>query len=443
MPDSHNVVIIGGGFGGLHAARMLKRLPVRVTLIDRRNFHLFQPLLYQVATGGLSPANIAAPLRAILRWQKNAEVQLADVADIDVAGHKVILDDGAIPYATLIVAAGSRHSYFAHDEWAAYAPGLKTIEDATEIRRRILLAFEMAEREPDPQKRHEWLTFVVVGAGPTGCELTGAISEIARHTLKHDFRHINPSDAKLILVEASDRVLSTYPPELSAKAAQSLERLGVVVRTGTMVTDIREDHVMLREGDVEERVPTHTVIWAAGVKASPLGISLARQTGADVDRAGRVSVQPNLTIAGHPEIFVIGDMARFSLDDGSTLPGVAPVAIQQGRYAADVINRRLTGKPPLPPFRYKDRGTLATIGRRAAVAQISRFQFSGFIAWLLWLFVHLLELVQFENRLLVLIQWGWNYVTFNRSARLITGPAETAARESAQPSDASKTPARQ
>jgi NADH dehydrogenase len=425
MTSTHRVVIVGGGFGGLQAARSLKRAPVQVTLIDRRNFHLFQPLLYQVATGGLSPANIAAPLRSVLRRQKNVEVILGDAVDIDVAGRRVILSDGEVPYDTLIVAAGATHSYFGRDEWAALAPGLKTVEDATEIRRRILLAFEAAEREPDAKRREAWMTFVLVGGGPTGCELAGALSEIARHTLRDDFRRINPWDAKLILVEASDRVLSAYPPELSAKARESLERLGITVRTGTLVTDIHEDDVVLKSGERTEQVPARTVIWAAGVKASNLGKALATQTGAALDRAGRVSVEPDLTLPAHPEIFVIGDMANYVHQGGKPLPGVAPVAMQQGGYAAKTIDRRLKGKSPLPPFRYKDRGSMATIGRRAAVAQVSRFKLSGFLAWLMWLFVHLIELIEFQNRLLVLIQWAWNYLTFNRSARLITGPVHS------------------
>lgn len=423
MTDAHRVVIVGGGFGGLHAARSLKRVPVRVTLVDKRNFHLFQPLLYQVATGGLSPANIAAPLRAILKRQKNVEVLMGEVVDIKVAARKVVLADGEVPYDTLIIAAGSTHSYFGRDDWEKLAPGLKTVEDATEIRRRILQAFEAAEREPDVEKRKELMTFVVVGAGPTGCEMTGAISEIARLTLRDEFRNINPSDARLLLIEAGDRVLGTYAPELSAKALESLERLGVTVHTRTLVTDVHEDHVVLKSGEILERVPTRTVIWAAGVRASNLGRTLAAQTGAAIDRIGRISVEPDLTLAGHPEIFVIGDMASYMHQDGKPLPGVAPVAIQQGHYVALAIARRLKGQGTHGPFHYKDRGTMATIGRRAAVAQVSRFQFSGLIAWLMWLFIHLLEIVQFQNRVLVLVQWAWNYFTGNRSARLITGPA--------------------
>lgn len=420
MEKPHHVVIIGGGFGGLYAARSLKRAPVWVTLIDRRNFHLFQPLLYQVATGGLSPANIAAPLRAILKRQKNTRVLLAEVIDIDAANRRVVLSDGEVGYDTLIVATGARHNYFGNDQWEKLAPGLKTIEDATEMRRRILLAFEAAERESDPDKLQGWLTFVVVGAGPTGVELAGTLGEMARHTLKHDFRAINPADARIFLVEGLDRVLPSYPPELSAKAQAALARLGVSVRTGAIVTDIQSDAVTLRCGERSERIPTRTVLWAAGVQASPLGRALAAAAGATLDRVGRVVVKPDLSLPGHPEIFVIGDLAHFSHQTGKPLPGVAPVAMQQGRYVAKLVERRLRGEE-MPPFRYKDYGSMATIGRAAAVADLGRLRFSGFFAWLTWLFIHLMYLVQFENRVLVLMQWALNYFTRNRYARLITG----------------------
>ncbi|MFI5366748.1 MAG: NAD(P)/FAD-dependent oxidoreductase [Candidatus Binatia bacterium] len=417
----HHVVIIGGGFGGLYAAQALKRAPVQVTLVDRRNFHLFQPLLYQVATGALSPANIAAPLRAILKRQKNTDVLLAEVTDIDVAGRRVILSDGAVGYDTLIVAAGVRHHYFGNEQWAALAPGLKTIEDATEIRRRILLAFEAAEREPDPNLRCAWLTFVIVGAGPTGLELAGALGEIAMHTLREDFRAINPAEARIILVEAADRVLPPYPPVLSAKAARAVGRLGVSVQTGATITAIDTDGVTVRTGVCEERIPTRTVLWAAGVQASPLGGILQERAGATVDRAGRVIVEPDLSVAGHPEIFVIGDLAHFEHRTGSPLPGVAPVAMQQGRYVAAVIQQRLQ-RERTTPFRYHDRGSMATIGRGVAVADLfGRWRFNGVLAWLAWLFIHLMYLVEFDNRLLVLMQWAWNYLTWNRGARLITG----------------------
>jgi NADH dehydrogenase len=420
MEPSQHVVIIGGGFGGLTTAKRLKQAPVRVTLLDRRNFHLFQPLLYQVAIGGLSPANIAVPLRALLKRQKNTQVLLAEVVDIDIVNRRVLLSDGTIPYDTLVVAAGARHHYFGHGEWEAKAPGLKTIEDATEIRRRILLAFEAAERESDAERQRAWMTFVVVGGGPTGVELAGALGELAHHTLRGNFQAIDPAEARILLVEGVDRLLPTYIPKLSAKAAEALARLGVTVRTGTVVTDVQPDAVALRSGEHVERIATHTVLWAAGVDPSPLARILAKATSAELDRAGRVVVQPDLTLPGHPELFVIGDMANYGHQTGKPLPGLAPVAIQQGRYVADLIRCRLGGQT-LPPFRYKDRGTMATIGRAAAVVDLGWFRFSGFLAWLVWLFVHLMSLVTFGNRLLVLIQWAWNYITRNRSARLITG----------------------
>jgi NADH dehydrogenase len=416
----HRVVIVGGGFGGLYAARSLRRAPVQLTLIDRRNFHLFQPLLYQVATGGLSPANIATPLRALLSRQTNAEVLLAEAVSIDVPGRWVVLRDGTVPYDTLIVATGSTHAYFGHDEWEPCAPGLKTIEDATDIRRRVLLAFEAAERETDPARRRAWLTFVIVGGGPTGVELSGAIAELARHTLRRNFRHINPAEAMILLIEGAERLLMTFPPELSTKAERSLARLGVTVRTKVVVTDVRPDAVEVRAGERTEQITARTTLWAAGVRASALGKVLAEATGAALDRAGRVAVQPDLTLPGHPEIFVIGDLALCTHQTGKPLPGVAPVAMQQGRYVAGLIERRLSGKSA-PPFCYRDKGSLATIGRAAAVADFGWLRLSGFPAWMLWLFVHLMYLVQFGNRLLVLMQWAWSYFTRNRSARLITG----------------------
>jgi NADH dehydrogenase len=416
----HQVVIIGGGFGGLQAALALRKARVRITLLDRRNFHLFQPLLYQVAMGGLSPANIAAPLRSVLKRQKNAQVYLAEAVDIDVANRKVVLSDGELTYDTLILAAGARHHYFGHDDWEKLAPGLKTIEDATEIRRRVLVAFEAAERETDPARRQAWLTFVVVGAGPTGVELAGTLGELAHHTFTNEYRNFRPSSARILLVEGLDRVLPPYPPKLSAKAAQQLARLGVTVRTGATVTDLRHDLVVLRTGGHTEDIPCHTVLWAAGVLASPLGKAIARGSGVNLDRAGRVPVQPDLTVAGHPEIFVIGDMASCPGPDGNPLPGVAPVAMQQGRYVADLIQARFAGQAR-SAFRYHDRGNMATIGRSAAVADLGWVRFWGFPAWLAWLFVHLLFLIGFQNRFLVLIQWAWNYFTRNRSARLVTG----------------------
>jgi NADH:ubiquinone reductase (H+-translocating) len=420
MATRQRVLILGGGFGGLSAARKLKNAPVDVTLIDRCNFHLFQPLLYQVATGSLSPANISGPLRQVLKHNKNTTVLLGEAVDIDPANHQVILSDGAIGYDTLIVATGSSHQYFGHDDWEKFAPGLKTIEDATDMRARILLAFEAAERETDPQKLKEWMTFVIVGAGPTGAELAGALGEIANDTLKHDFRRINPTEAQIILVEGTDRVLPSYPPKLSEAARKMLERLKVTVRTGAMVTDVKAHSVTIKCGDHSEIIPTRTVLWAAGVLASPLGLALAKRLGTKTDRAGRVIVDPDMTIPGHPEIFVIGDLSSFTHQTGKPLPGVAQPAIQQGRYVAKVIERRLRGEKT-PPFRYFDKGNLATIGRGAAVADLNFITLAGLPAWLVWIFIHLMYIVEFQNRLLVFMQWMWLYVTFDRAARLITG----------------------
>ncbi|MGH9721689.1 MAG: NAD(P)/FAD-dependent oxidoreductase [Bryobacteraceae bacterium] len=411
----HRVVIVGGGFGGLYAAKKLGRAPVDVTLIDRRNFHLFQPLLYQVATGGLSPGEIASPLRYVLSRYVNTRVWMAEVTGLDLETRRVILEDGDVLYDTLVLAAGSHHHYFGHDEWEPLAPGLKTVEDATEIRRRILLAFETAERETNPDKRRAWLTFVVVGGGPTGVELAGALGEIAHDTLRHDFRSINPAEANILLVEGGDRVLSTFPPDLSASAERSLIRLGVRTRCRTVASSIDADGVTIKSAGGVERIATRTVLWAAGVKASPLAVML----GAPLDRQGRVIVEPDLSVPAHPEVFVIGDMANYSHQTGSPLPGVSPVAMQEGRYVAQVIQARLRGRT-VPRFRYFDKGNMATIGRAAAVADVRGFRFSGFFAWLLWLFVHLMYLVEFDNRLLVLIEWTYNYVTHNRGARLIT-----------------------
>jgi len=421
----HHVVIVGGGFGGLRAARRLRNAPAKVTLLDRRNFHLFQPLLYQVATGALSPADICAPLRALLRRQSNTEVLLAEVTGIDVANRKVKLLDGEIPYDTLILAAGVRHHYFGHSQWEHDAPGLKTIEDATQIRRRVLLAFEAAERESDPALIAQWLTFVVVGGGPTGVELAGAIGEIANYTVRHDFRRIDPSKARIILVEGVDRILPTYRPGLSKNAERALQRLGVEVITRAVVSDVQPLSVTIKRGDQTEVIPTHTVLWAAGVLGSPLGKSLQEGANTPLDKAGRVIVDPDLTIPGHPEIFVIGDMANFShqSENGDKpLPGVAQVAIQQGKYVARLIQQQLSGdtRPP-KPFRYLDLGNMATIGRAAAVADLHIIRLSGYLAWLTWLFIHLMSLVDFKNRVLVLMQWAYSYITRNRSARLITG----------------------
>jgi len=417
----HRVVIVGGGFGGLHAAKALRRGAVHVTVLDRRNFHLFQPLLYQVATGGLSPGDITSPIRSVLRKQRNTNVILASVHDIDTARRIVISDAGSFSYDTLVLAAGAHHHYFGHEDWETVAPGLKTIEDATRIRSRILYSFEAAEKVADPLERQAWLTFVVVGAGPTGVELAGALGELANDTLRKDFRSINPADARIILVEGRDRVLPAYPQTLSAKATRSLERLGVTIRAATTVSQLTRQGIVVTEADHTEQIPTHCVIWAAGVMASSLAHVVASSTGAPRDRAGRLVVEPDLSLPGHPEILVVGDMNTFQHQTGSPLPGVAPVAMQEGRYAASLILARLRSET-MPPFHYKDKGNLATIGRKAAVADFGRLRFSGFPAWALWLGIHLFFLIEFENRILVLVQWAWNYFTRNRGARLIAPP---------------------
>lgn len=409
MPDPH-VVIIGCGFGGLAAARAMAGAPVRVTLVDRANHHLFQPLLYQVATAGLASVAIAAPIRYILRRQRNVTTLLAEVRDIDVSARSVGLDDGArLGYDYLIVATGATHSYFGHDEWAALAPGLKTLDDAMEIRRRILLAYERAERSDDPDERRRLLNFVVVGGGATGVELAGTLAEIARHTLRNEFRRIDSRAARVILVEAADRVLQTFPPSLSEKARRQLERLGVEVRTGTLVTSIDPEGVMLGE----ERIGAATVLWAAGVAASPLG----RMLGAPLDRAGRVLVEQDLSIPGHPEVFVIGDLASVATD-GRPVPGVGPAAKQMGRRAARNVLARVRGAPGAP-FRYADYGSLATIGRHAAIGVFGPLRFWGLPAWLFWLFLHIFFLIGFRNRLMVMADWAWSYMTFARSARIV------------------------
>jgi NADH dehydrogenase len=423
--SNHRVVLVGGGFGGLYAAKGLRRCPARLTLVDRRNFHLFQPLLYQVATGSLSPGDVASPLRAILRENKRAEVLLGEVTAIDPRSRRVFLRDGDVHYDTLILATGATHSYFGHPEWAAAAPGLKTVEDAVEIRQKILFAFEAAERESDPEKRSAWLTFVIVGGGPTGVELAGALGEIANDTLKDDFRAIRPSTARILLFDASPRILSAYPPHLSETAERHLIELGVRTRTGVSVTAIDDSGVTVQTTRGAEFIHARTVLWAAGVQASPLGRILADRTGATLDRTGRVMVGSDLTVPGHPEIFVIGDLAHCPGHDGRPLPGVAPVAIQQGRYVARVIACRLQGEQAPAPFRYYNRGNLATIGRARAVMDVGPVKMGGFLAWLAWIFIHLMYLVGFENRLVVLTRWAYQYLTFNRGARLITGlPAD-------------------
>ena len=420
MQMQHRVVIVGGGFGGLSAAKKLKKAPATVTLIDRRNFHLFQPLLYQVATGALSPADISSPLRGILKKAKNVQVIMAEVTDIDPQAREVTMGDRRVSYDSLIIAAGVRHQYFGNDQWEAYAPGLKTIEDATKIRSRILSAFERAEIESDPQKRQALLTFVVVGGGPTGVEMAGAISEIAHLTLRDNFRNINPADTRILLIEGVEHVLSSYPVALSGKALNTLQSHHIEVRTNTFVTDIQPDRVTLKQGDRLETIATATVLWAAGVLASPLGQLLAEKADATLDRFGRVMVQPDLTIVGHPEIFVIGDLAHLEID-GKLLPGVAQVAIQGGAHAAKVIQKRLQGATFDKPFRYTNFGNLATIGWSSAVADLPfKIRLWGIVGWLFWVFVHLMKMVEFENRIIIFVQWVFNYFTRNRSARLIT-----------------------
>jgi NADH dehydrogenase len=418
MSTPHRVVIIGGGFGGLYAARRLGSAPVALTLVDRRNFHLFQPLLYQVATGALSPGEIASPLRHILSRHGNTEVLMAEATDFDAERRQVILSDRELPYDDLIVATGATHHYFGHDDWERLAPGLKTIENATEIRRRILSAYEHAELETDPAKRHAWLTFVIVGAGPTGVELGGALSEIANDTLRHDFRHIDPAESRILLLEGGDRILPGFPPDLSAAAERQLIELGVRPRAHAKVTDVDANGVTVDLGGKTDHIASCTVLWAAGVRASRLGRKLAERYGAPLDKVGRVLVGPDLTLPGHPEVLVIGDLASLS-QDGKPLPGVAPVAMQQGRYAASLIVQRLRGKT-MAPFYYFNKGNLATIGRNKAVADFGIVHVVGFPAWFLWVFVHLMYLVEFENRLLVLVEWVYNYITRNRGARLIT-----------------------
>jgi len=405
-----HVVIVGGGFGGLSAARALAGAPVRITLVDRRNHHVFQPLLYQVATAGLAAPDIAAPIRHILRSQRNAAVILAEVTGFDLRRRKVTLADGELAYDFAVVAAGAGHSYFGHDEWGRHAPGLKTMEDAVEVRRRVLLAFEHAERQEDEALQREWLTFVVIGGGPTGVELAGALTEIARHTLRGEFRRINPRSARVILVEGADRVLPPYPKELSESARRQLERLGVEVRTGALVTGVDGGGVQL--GD--QRIAARTVLWAAGVAASPLGRMLGK-----CDRAGRLEVEPDLSVPGHPELFVAGDLAAVT-QDGKAVPGVAPAAMQMGRHAAANIIRMLEGQPRRR-FLYRDKGSLATIGRKAGVADIGGLRLSGLLAWLAWLAIHIFFLIGFRNRVVVMFEWALAYLTYARSARIVLG----------------------
>jgi NADH dehydrogenase len=428
--DPHRVVVVGGGFGGLQAVLKLRRAPVEVTLVDRRNFHLFQPLTYQVATGALSPGEIAYPLRAIFKRNRNVRVLMAEVADFDLEAGELQLRPvrgvpapATIPYDTLIVGGGSRYSYFGHDEWREHAAEVKSLESALIVRNRLLSSFEAAEAEPDPKRREAWLTFVVVGAGPTGVEMAGQIGELARDTLRREFRAIDPRQARILLVEMADRVLTTFPASLSAKAARSLNRLGVTLLLGRAVTGVDGESVTVDDASgTSERIPSRTTIWAAGVTASGLAGRLAELTGSESDRAGRVTVEPDLTLPGHPEVFALGDMVRVRERNGESvvLPGVAPVAMQQGRYAAKVVRARLHSRTT-SPFRYRDKGNLATIGRAAAVADIKGVKLSGLIAWITWLVVHLWYLVGFQNRLLVLIRWTFSFATHGRGARLIAG----------------------
>jgi NADH dehydrogenase len=410
-----HVVVVGAGFGGLNAVRALEGVPVRVTVVDRSNHHLFQPLLYQVATAALSPADIASPIRAILRGQRNATVLLAQASSVDRVARDLVLSDGRLAFDYLVLATGARHAYFGHADWEASAPGLKTLEDALEIRRRILLAFERAEREPDGDRRRALMRFLIVGGGPTGVELAGAIAEISRHVLRRDFSAIDPREANVQVLEAGPRILPSFPPALAQRAARALRRLGVEVRTGCPVTAV-EPGFLEAGGD---RIAAATILWAAGVRASPLAASL----GVGLDSVGRLLVEPDLSIPGEPRIFAIGDVAAFLHQSGKPLPGVAPVAIQQGRHVAQNVARDLAGRPRRP-FRYRDKGSLAVIGRAQAIASFGRFRMSGFLAWLAWCFVHILFLIGFRNRALVLFEWAWAYFTDQRGARLITGPVD-------------------
>jgi NADH dehydrogenase len=421
VPGKHRVLILGGGFGGLVAAQTLRHADAEITLIDKRNFHLFQPLLYQVATGSLSPGEIAAPLRAVLSSHKNTEVLLGDASDLDPVAKTVTLRDGGVfPYDTLIVATGSKTSYYGHEEWRMAAPSLKTIEEGTAIRQKLLSAFEQAERAASHEEARAWLTFVIVGAGATGLELAGALAEIARETLRHDFRRIRPEEAVIILMEGGPRVLPSYPEDLSAKAEKLVTKLGVEIRKNTYVTNIDADGVDFKHGDSTGRFAAKTVLWTGGVTVTSFGQHVAERTHAETDRSGKIKVNPDLTIPNYSDIFVVGDLADRSDEHGKQLPGVAQVAIQGGRYAAKVILARLQNRPAPPPFRYFNKGDLAVIGRAAAVANIFGVHVSGLLAWIVWLFIHLMYIVEFQSRVLVFVQWGFQYLTFSRGARLIT-----------------------
>jgi NADH:ubiquinone reductase (H+-translocating) len=419
MGDVPRVVIVGGGFGGLYAAKKLKNEALSITLIDKANHHLFLPLLYQVAIAGLSPGDIAVPLREIFSQDKNVRTLMGEVTDIDVGNRRVIYTGGEVPYDALIIATGAAYNYFGNDQWIPHAPGMDGLESALEIRRRILTAYEEAEQESNPERRQALMTFVIIGAGPTGVELAGAIAEMANRTMKEDFRATNPNQTRVILIEMMDRVLPPFPPDLSEKARQSLEDLGVTVRTNTKVLDITATHVLVQAKDgVEERISCSAVMWAAGVRAAGLSQALHERTGVELDRSGRIRVAPDLSIPNHPEIFVVGDTVYLE-QGGKPLPGLAPVAMQQGEHAARQVVRRLLNHQPTQIFRYRDRGAMATIGRASAVADLRIVRLSGFIAWVIWLFIHLMYLVGFRNRLIVFLQWMWNYLTFRRGVRLI------------------------
>jgi len=417
--SDHHIVIIGGGFAGLYAAKALARIRAQITLVDKRNFHLFQPLLYQVATGNVAPGDVASSLRAVLSRYKNVRVLLGKVVDLVPEEHRVLLADGELEYDTLIIATGVQAHYFGHDEWSRSAIALKTVEDALDMRQRILSAFEAAEKETEPDRRRAWMTFVVVGGGSAGVELSGALAELAHDTLRDDFREIDPTAAQILLLEGTERLLPTFPPQLSAKAQASLEQLGVTVRTHSFVTEIAGNEITVDLGDDTEQIQAETILWTAGVRASSLANILAERTGVGLDRLARVVVEPDLTISGHPEILVLGDLASYAYGRDAPLPAVAPVAIQQGQYAARLIRARLGGSRQ-PPFRYFNRGMLAVIGLNRAVAHLGRLKFAGFVAWLLWVFVHIAYLIEFDNKVLVMFRWIWNYVTRKRGARLIT-----------------------
>jgi len=419
----HHVVIVGGGFGGLYAAQSVAKSQVKVTLIDKRNFHVFQPLLYQVATGGLSPADISSPIRALVNQNKNIQVLMGEVVDIDPDRKTVKLQHKEITYDSLIVATGVTHQYFGNEKWEDFAPGLKTIEDALEIRRRIFIAFEAAEKETNPEKHQEWLTFAIIGAGPAGVELAGALAEVAHGTLKEDFRNIDTSKSKIILFSSRETILPTYPEKLSLKAQKSLERLGVTVVTGARAIDIQKDSLTVRIGDKIETISAKTILWTAGMKATEMSKILAERTGAEVDRSGRIIVDKDFQMSKYDNIFAIGDLANYSHQEDKPLPGIAPVAMQEGQYVARLIRSRMKGES-IAPFYYFDSGSLAVIGKHEAVVDLGFIKLSGFLAWCVWMFIHVFYLLEFDNKLIVMIQWAWNYFTFSKGARLITTPGQ-------------------